>query len=89
MKKDFQPEQMLNNEPLLIGLPSATDSTKPHVVRSPNILSTDNIVEKFEEGNKNEHGRFVHDSNGKVIGVELVTLLDANDVFIPTDNKAG
>ena len=87
MKKDFQPEQMPNSEPQPIVLPTATDSAKPHVVRSPNILSNEEEADKINNGT-NQHGRFVIDKNGEVIGVEMVTLPITNDVLIPTNNKA-
>ena len=61
---------------------------KPTVVRSPNILSTEKDEDKIGSG-KNQHGRFVLDKDGEVIGVEMVTLPVTNNVFIPTDNKAG
>lgn len=60
---------------------------KPLVVRSPNVVSTEKAVEEFEENKKNGYGRFVFDKEGKVIGVEMVTLPDTNNVFIPTDDK--
>jgi hypothetical protein len=37
MKKDFQPEQKPNNEPLPIDSTSSPNCTKPNVVRSPNL----------------------------------------------------
>jgi hypothetical protein len=62
-------------------------SSKPHVVRSPNVVSTEKTVEEFEESKKKGYGRFVFDKEGKVSGVEMVTLPDTNNVFIPTDDK--
>ena len=57
-------------------------------MRSPNILSTEEEADKINNG-KNQHGRFVLDKDGEVIGVEMVTLPVTNNVLIPTDNKAG
>ncbi len=60
---------------------------KPDVVRSPNVVCTENMVEEFEESNKTKYERFVLDENGKVTCIELVTLSDTNNIFIPTDDK--
>jgi len=66
---------------------SCPNNAKPHVVRSPNFVSTEKAVEEFEESKKNGYGRFVFDGEGKVVGVEMATLPDTNNVLIPTNDK--
>jgi len=68
-------------------LPSSPNNSNTDVVRSPNFMSIENKIKEFEESKKNGYGRFVFGENGKVTGVEIVTLPDTNNVFIPTDNK--
>ena len=77
-------EQSTNDE---TRLPSSPTCGNTIVVRSPNFVSTEKAVEEFEESKKNGYGRFVFDREGKVVGVEMATLPDTNNVLIPTNDK--
>ena len=77
-------EQSTNDE---TRLPSSPTCGNTNVVRSPNFVSTEKAVEEFEESKKNGYGRFVFDREGKVVGVEMATLPDTNNVLIPTNDK--
>ena len=84
-----QPEPLHGIEQKSDGLPSSPAIANTHVVRSPNVVSTEKAVEEFEGSNKNEYGRFVLDENGKVTGVEAAILSGDKDLIVATYGKDG